>query len=198
MGLLQIELRVILSRLDLCKAIADDIRATRLYLSARCCCQLSARRCSSEQQSCRCDSAANGTTYTQSRQASRQALPLCGLQKRCLLASFAFARATLSVRRYSLFRVLTLGRVLIAPVRPHYARDCNLFVSQIRSQNMLYPKEDAIARRERKERKLVYVCRTCENQEEVMDSSIPVYRNVVVHTAEYVQQDFSWMLLALA
>lgn len=36
------------------------------------------------------------------------------------------------------------------------------------------------------ERQLVYVCKACNKMEGVDDTSTPVYRNVVVHTAEYV------------
>lgn len=56
-----------------------------------------------------------------------------------------------------------------------------------KSQNMLYPKEDTVAKRTSGERKLIYICRTCDNQEDVRDPSFPVYRNVVVHTAECVE-----------
>lgn len=48
---------------------------------------------------------------------------------------------------------------------------------------MLYPKEDVAARREGGQRKLVYVCRSCDNQEDAEDAAVPVYRNVVVHSA---------------
>jgi hypothetical protein len=50
------------------------------------------------------------------------------------------------------------------------------------SQNMLYPREG----RHNGERNLVYICKACDAEEVVEDTSTPVYRNVVVHTAEYV------------
>lgn len=51
---------------------------------------------------------------------------------------------------------------------------------------MLYPKEDTAKRRAGQGRELVYACRNCDNKEPIGDASIPVYRNVIVHTAEYV------------
>jgi allophanate hydrolase subunit 1 len=53
------------------------------------------------------------------------------------------------------------------------------------SQNMLYPREDPAAKESRDNRRLVYVCRNCGHQENGIDESIPVYRNVLVHSAEY-------------
>lgn len=50
-------------------------------------------------------------------------------------------------------------------------------------QNMLYPRE---GRDENGVRKLVYVCKACDNEEVIDDTSVPVFRNVIVHTAEYV------------
>jgi hypothetical protein len=52
------------------------------------------------------------------------------------------------------------------------------------SQNMLYPREDPAAKENRDNRRLVYICRNCGHQESGVDASVPVYRNVLVHSAE--------------
>lgn len=46
---------------------------------------------------------------------------------------------------------------------------------------MLYPREGRVEG----ERRLVYVCKSCDAEEPIDDTSKPVYRNVIVHTAEY-------------
>ena len=79
------------------------------------------------------------------------------------------------------------SRTVVCVAGANFWFDAFMFLSVHGSQNMLYPKEDFAARRDG-ERKLLYICRSCDNTEEVSmtDKSKPVYRNVIVHSETYV------------
>lgn len=53
-------------------------------------------------------------------------------------------------------------------------------------QNMLTPREDNATLRTTGRRQLLYVCRTCDKVQVERDLSVPVHRNVITHSAEYV------------